>query len=256
MRSVRQAILLLFCLLAFVVAPAGGASANPAWKPHVNLARRWAGTRSGEISFAVVTGGHRYMFHGLRMDPMASTVKVMLMTSYLRSRPVRRRNLHPGERRLIRRMIRHSDDFAATEIRNRIGHSGLPHLARTVGIHAFIYSAIWGECRSNPRSQAGFMRRLPDLLPRRHRRFALRQLNRITPSQRWGIGRVRPHGWRLYFKGGWGSGSGAVDHQIALLRRGRHRIGLSIQTMNNPSHAYGKVTLRGVAARLLRGLPG
>lgn len=29
------------------------------------------------------------------------------------------------------------------------------------------------------------------------------------------IALVRPLGWRLYFKGGWGSGTGWVDHQVA-----------------------------------------
>jgi hypothetical protein len=33
-------------------------------------------------------------------------------------------------------------------------------------------------------------------------------LRTVVPSQRWGVARVRPDGWRLYFKGGWGSGSG------------------------------------------------
>ena len=31
---------------------------------------------------------------------------------------------------------------------------------------------------------------------------------RSCRAQRWGIARVRPRGWALYFKGGWGSGSG------------------------------------------------
>jgi len=75
-----------------------------------------------------------------------------------------------------------------------------------------------------------------------------------VPPQRWGIARARPRGWALYFKGGWGSGSGAVDHQVALLRRGGRRLSLAIMTTGSPSHAYATETLRGVAARLLRGL--
>lgn len=76
----------------------------------------------------------------------------------------------------------------------------------------------------------------------------------IVRPQRWGIGRERPRGWALYVKGGWGSGTGWVDHQAALLRRGRRRLSIAILTTNSPSHAYGKQTLRGVAARLPRGL--
>lgn len=74
-------------------------------------------------------------------------------------------------------------------------------------------------------------------------------------SQRWGVGRVPTDGWRLYFKGGWGSGSGRVDHQVALLRRGHRKLAIAVFTQFDPDHAYGKRTLRGVFARLLRGLP-
>ena len=74
------------------------------------------------------------------------------------------------------------------------------------------------------------------------------------PSQRWGIGRVVPAGWTLHLKGGWGSGSGAVDHQAALLTRGPQRVAVAITTTSNGSHAAGKATLRGVAARLMREL--
>jgi hypothetical protein len=82
----------------------------------------------------------------------------------------------------------------------------------------------------------------------------LHLLNTITPSQRWGIARVRPPGWRLYFKGGWGSGTGWVDHQTALLTRGAQRVSVSILTFEDGSHPYGEQTLQGIAARLLHGL--
>ena len=79
-------------------------------------------------------------------------------------------------------------------------------------------------------------------------------LAHITPSQRWGIGQVQPRGWRLFFKGGWGSGTGLVDHQVALLTRENERVSLAILTYADGSHSYGKETLRGVAKRLLRAL--
>ena len=85
-------------------------------------------------------------------------------------------------------------------------------------------------------------------------RNAMRLLRTIVRSQRWGIARVRPDGWRLYFKGGWGSGTGRVDHQVALLAKGEERVAVAITTTGNGSHAAGKRTLRGVARRLLRGL--
>ena len=64
----------------------------------------------------------------------------------------------------------------------------------------------------------------------------------------------RPAGWKLYFKGGWGSGTGLIDNQVALLRRGCARVSIAVLTMHDGSHDYGKQTLRGIFARLLRGL--
>jgi hypothetical protein len=58
----------------------------------------------------------------------------------------------------------------------------------------------------------------------------------------------------VYFKGGWGSGRGLVDHQVALLRRGRERVSVAVLTSGSPGHRYATETLRGVFERLLRPL--
>ena len=48
--------------------------------------------------------------------------------------------------------------------------------------------------------------------------------------------------------------TGWADHQVALLRRGERRLAVAILITSSPSHEYGKETLRGIAARLLRRL--
>jgi hypothetical protein len=65
---------------------------------------------------------------------------------------------------------------------------------------------------------------------------------------------VAPRGWTVHAKGGWGSGTGAIDHQVALLTRGDERVSAAVLTTADGTHAYGKATLRGMFARLLRGL--
>ena len=59
----------------------------------------------------------------------------------------------------------------------------------------------------------------------------------------------------LFFKGGWGSGTGLIDHQVVLLTRGCARVSLAVLSMYDGSHAYGKETLAGIFSRLLGGLP-
>jgi Beta-lactamase enzyme family len=153
-------------------------------------------------------------------------------------------------------MIRRSDSVAATTVRDMVGRRRIEKLARVAGMRDFVYHWVWGESRTSPRDQVEFMEHLMSYIPRDHRPYARYLLSHVIRSQRWGIGRVVPCGWTLYLKGGWGSGSGRVDHQVALLRRGRRRIALALFTQFDPSHAYGKRTLKGLAVRLLRGLPG
>jgi hypothetical protein len=181
----------------------------------------------------------------------------MLLVAYLRRPDVRDRPLRKADRDLLTPMIRWSDNVTATRVREIVGDAGLVRLARRTGMLRFRPAPVWGLSSVDAADQTRFFLHIDRYVPRRHRPTAMRLLGSIVRSQRWGIARVRPPGWALYFKGGWGSGSGAVDHQVALFRRGERRIAVAIMTTSSPSHEYGKATLRGVAGRLLRGLgPG
>ena len=176
----------------------------------------------------------------------------MLLVAYLRR--ARERRLTRRDRRLLGPMIRRSDNVAATRVRDLVGNRGLSRFARRAGMRRFRPHAIWGLSRVDAHDLSSFMLRVDRLTPRRHRAYALRLLSTVVRSQRWGVAEVAPRGWRLYFKGGWGSGTGRVDHQAALLTRGENRVAVAITTTDNGSHATGKATLRGIARRLLRGL--
>ena len=244
------------CVVLLTVGLLGPSTAG-AWKPHIREAASFAATRGGGISFGVRTERGLRGIAVERTVPSASVLKPMLLVAYLRRPEVRRRRLTAGERELLGPMIRRSDNAAASQICNIVCARGLPRLARRVHMHRFHATRPWGLSQVDVADQTRFLLHIDRYVPRRHRRYALRLLGSIVPSQRWGIARVRPRGWALYFKGGWGSGTGWADHQVALLRRGRRRLAVAILITSSPSHAYGKETLRGIAARLLRGLrPG
>jgi hypothetical protein len=114
---------------------------------------------------------------------------------------------------------------------------------------------IWGESLITARDQTKFFLHIDSFIVPRHRAYALQLLNSVTPSQRWGVGQVAPKGWKLYFKGGWGSGTGLIDNQVALFTRGCARVSIAVLTMDDGSHNYGKETLRQIFWRLLRRLP-
>lgn len=242
-------------LVAVVVFGLPATATAAQWRPHVGDAARWAAQRQGVVSFAVRTPHGAWGRHRSRTFRSVSILKPMLMVSYLNRREVRRRPLRRAERRLLGPMIRHSGNAAAGEILSRVGARGLRALARRSGMRRFTpVTGIWGLSRINARDQALFFLNVERLLPRRHRAYGMRLLETIVPRQRWGIAQVSPPAWRLFFKGGWGSGTGLSDHQVALLTRGEERVSVAILTRYNPNHAYGKRTLRGVAKRLLRGL--
>jgi hypothetical protein len=224
------------------------------WTPDIKAAAEYAKTRSGSISFAVRVNGKAYGHRSTRTVPGASVMKAMFMVAYLNHPSVRGRALGKRDMALLRPMITRSDNATATRIRDFVGNWRLRRLAKRVGMTRFRTAAIWGHSLIDAAGQALFLERIDHFVVERHRERTLELLASIVPSQRWGIGRVQPEGWRLYFKGGWGSGSGAVDHQVALLRRGDHRVSVAIMTTSNGSHEYGKETLREVARRLLRGL--
>jgi len=255
-RSRTTAFLLLVAtLITGAAAGEAHASTPGAWEPDVAAARAYAQQRPGHVTFAVRTEGRFWGHDTQRTVPSASTLKVMLAAAYCRRPSVRRRALNAGDRALLMPMIRASDNVTATKIFQRVGPAGLREVARAAGMERFTpASPIWGNSRVTARDLSKLMLRLDDVLPARHRSTILSFLRTITPSQRWGVGEVAPRGWRLYFKGGWGSGTGAVDHQAALLTKGSLKVSLAITTTGNGTHAAGKETLRGVAARLLRGL--
>ena len=228
----------IYVALVTVALCAAPAAVAGTWRAHIGEAREYAAKRAGHVSFGVRTQRGIRGSEIRRSVPSASVVKAMLLVAYLRQPSVRHRSLRRDERALLGPMIRRSDNAAASQVCNILGYPIRP----------------WGLTPIDVAGQTRFFLHIDRRLPRRHRRYALRLLGSIIPSQRWGIARVRPPGWALYFKGGWGSGTGWADHQVALLRRGRRRLSVAILITSSPSHAYATETLRGVATRLLRGL--
>jgi hypothetical protein len=226
-----------------------------AWQPHVRAAIAYAGTRSGEVSFAVRIEHRLWGWRVDRTVPSASVLKAMLLVAYLDDPRVRYRALGAGDHRLIDPMIQRSDNAAASRVLEFVGPGGVYSVAHRAGMSRFsLDPVIWGLSRIDASDQTRFFLHIDDDVVPRHRATAMHLLATVTPSQRWGIGQLRLPGWQLYFKGGWGAGTGEVEHQVVLLRHGDTRVSLAVLITNSPSHSYAKQTLRGVFDVLLRGV--
>jgi len=226
-----------------------------AWQPGVRAAIAYAHTRAGEVSFAVRTAHRAWGWRVQRTVPSASVLKAMLLVAYLDDPRVRARALGPADHRLIDPMIERSDNEAATRVLQFVGARGVYGVASRAGMRRFSLDPdVWGLSRIDAADQARFFLHVDSHVVARHRAEAMHLLASVIPAQRWGIGRLRLPGWQLYFKGGWGSGTGEVEHQVVLLRHGPVRVSLAVLITDSPSHAYAKRTLQGVFERLLRHL--
>jgi beta-lactamase class A len=236
--------------------PGVGKPLDKAWRPKIRSAIAYRRRRVGDIAFAVRTDDRFYGYRPDHVEWSASVVKAMLMVAYLNRPSIANRNLSAYDRSLLIPMITRSDNQAADVVDTIVGAGGLNALAARVGMTHFAPAEpIWGETEVTPSDQTKFFLHIDRFIPPHHRYVAMKLLAGIVPSQRWGIGKVAPAGWKLYFKGGWGSGTGLMDHQVVLLTRGCARVSMAVLTMHDGSHAYGKQTLRGIFARLLKGLP-
>lgn len=258
-RSMRKAgvvgiVVLLVVLLALVTA--APLEAGERWRPRVGLARRYAEAREGSVSFAIKDGGRRFFSYRRRkVVPAASVFKAMILAAYLRSGPVRKRDLTDEERGKLGPMIRWSDNDSATILLNRMGHRPVRRLARDANMRHFKLVRPWGLSHITAADQVRFFFRFNRYIPERHERYARWLLSHVVPRQRWGIGKLELDGWKRFFKSGWATGTGRVSHQVAWIRNGKRKVAIAVMTEYSPSHPYSKRTLRGVMARLLRGLP-
>jgi hypothetical protein len=227
----------------------------PAWTPGVRAADAYADTRAGTVAFAVRTDRRLWGRDLDRPVQSASVTKALLLVAYLRQPDVRSRDLRPDERHLLSPMVRWSNNKKAGRIASQLGAARVDRVARRGGMPGYrLVMPCWGCSLITAREQSRFFLHIDALVPPRHRAYAMELLRTVVHTQRWGIAEVAPAGWTLYFKGGWGSGTGLVDHQVALLQRGRERVSVAILTTISGTHRDGKATLRGVAQRLLRGL--
>jgi hypothetical protein len=221
----------------------------------MRAAAKYARTRQGDIEFAVRTDDRFNGYRAEHVEWSASVVKAMLLVTYLDMSSVSHRALSSGERSVLGPMIEASNNVDAQQIFNTVGQSGLSALARRVGMTHFATNAIWGETNITARDQTKFFLHIDRYVAALHRSYAMRLLRSIVPWERWGIGEVAPRGWKLYFKGGWGYGTGLLDHQVVLLQRGCARVSIAVLSMYDGSHPYGKETLKGIFSRLLRRFP-
>lgn len=250
-------LLVLLILLSLLAVPAAAIAAPNSWVPGFQSARSYAKQRKGIIGFALRTPTRRWTYNAKRDMPAASTFKSIALTAYLIK--ARNRKLNSNDKSLLHPMITRSDDHATDQVVRYVGWGLIRAVTKKVPMYRFHPNTkIWGRSLIDAIDMANYMLKIDTLMPARHRAYGLHLLASVIKPQRWGIGQARPKGWHLYFKSGWGLGTGWVDHQVVLLTRGNERVSIAVlqQKIGNShaAHEYGKRSLKGIFLRLLKGL--
>ena len=152
-------------------------------------------------------------------------------------------------------MIRRSDNAAASQVCNIVGTAGLARLARRVR-HAPLprRRRPWGLSTIDVADQTRFFLRIDRRVPRRHRATRCGCSARsCRPSAGASPACARAAGRSTSRAAGAPAPAGPTT-RWRCCAAARRRLSVAILITSSPSHAYGKETLRGVAARLLRGL--
>jgi beta-lactamase class A len=238
-------------LLALATAPSLAAAPTRAarfdWNARVLSSWRVARAAGVPAGVAVIDEhGRVHSRNGRERFRSASTVKVMLMTCYLRD--AAHRSLRRRDRGLLEPMIHVSDNAAASRVFAIVGEACVRRVARLAGMPRTRASFNWANTRITPIGGAELMYHLAALLPRRHRAYALALLAHVVGYERWGFFRYQPRGWYLGAKGGWRRND---VHQFALARApdGR-RLALAVMTAS-PSVVPGEALVTRMARRLL-----
>jgi len=209
----------------------------------------WASRRAGDVAVAVIDSrGHLYGYHPWRRFTTASVVKALILVTYLRQH----RHVSASMRSVLTRMIEYSDNAAADLTYRLVGRSSVQHLARLAHMRSFTAGSAWIVSRVAPADMARFFLDMHRYIPARHRRFADHLLSHVVSYESWGIPAAAVSlGYRVYFKPGW-LGAWILANEAARLERDSVTVGLAVFTDGNPTSSYGKETIAGVTARLLR----
>lgn len=199
-----------------------------AWTTAVRRTRSWVRGQGASMRFALKVDKRTWSYRGHDTTHSNSLIKATVLIAYVRRASVRHRALTSREKALLTPMIHES---ANGPVNTLIGMMGgvepLRRVGRLVGMEDFRpQSGLWGASLISALDEARLFARLYSIVPPRHRDYALGLLRHITASQRWGMPKAAPRGWRVSFKSGW-NGTGRVVQAMRLTCKG-HVISASV----------------------------
>ena len=229
------------------------------------IADGYVRTRRGVVTAAAedLRTGQTWTLGSGAPQPEASVVKLDILQALLARSPG---GLPAAQRSLAQKMITVSDNDAATALWNAAdGAAGIGSYNTAAGLTRTRLSSCvrcpgfawpgWGLSVTTPADQLALLRQLVapgTLLPPTARGYALSLLEKVTPSQRWGVSGGVPAGVTVALKNGWLPLNAAdTDWQVNsagwISGDGRDYL-LVVLSTDDPSEQYGIATVNHLGA--------
>jgi hypothetical protein len=252
--------------------PTASPSAVVLRDPLGQSARAYVASRAGTVLAAVYdmrTGQAWTLGRGAPQDE-ASIVKVDILETLLAQHRARGTSLSASDVTLAQEMIEDSDNDAATALWDEVGGArGISVYNNSVGLtHTTPSGCVtctgfpwpgWGLSTTTPLDQIALLRELlqqGDLLSHAQQAFMLGLMERVTPSQRWGVAGGASLLTTVALKNGWMPLTSADDdwqiNSIGWISGVGRDYLIAVLTTGDPTEQYGIDTIDELSAIVWR----
>ena len=191
-----------------------------------------------------LTTGDSYQYRPGQLGITASIVKVEILGTLLSQAQAEGRGLTATEEATATSMIEVSDNDSATALWNEVG--GAPAVAafdRSVGMTSTTPSSSWGLTETTTADQVSLLRHLAlpnSVLSDASRAYELGLMDRVTPSQAWGVSAGTAVGTTVALKNGWlPVGAGWTVNSIGWVSGYGRNYLIAVMTSADPGEGYG-----------------
>ncbi|MFE7284085.1 serine hydrolase [Streptomyces noursei] len=198
-----------------------------------------------------------------RQHDSASAVKVIVLGALLRQTQDEHRALTDTERTLTTKMITESDNDATTTLWKQLGLDRIREFLRLADMQRTVPDpdGYWGLTQINATDQLTLMKLFTasnPVLVDDSRTYALDLMNKVIPSQRWGVPAGAPSGATVHVKNGWlqRTGGGWRVHSVGAFTGQGHDYGIAVLTSDHASMQAGVDVIENLARKVHADLNG
>ncbi len=239
------------------------ASTAPHQSPFGTAATSYVAGRSGTVTAAVydVTTGQTWTFGSTKPQAEASIVKLNILETLYAQHRTGSGELSASDTSLAESMMEDSDNDSATSLWDAVGgpseiasfntSAGLTHTEPSSCVQCpdFPWPG-WGLSTTTPSDQLHLLRELikpSSLLTDAQRDSALKLMENVAPSQRWGVSGGVPSEAKVALKDGWlplnEANTNWQINSIGWVSGGGRDYLMAVLTTGNPSEQYGIDTI-------------